>query len=123
MRKPLVVLDEEHERVFERVAAVDVAKASGVVCVRTPGRPGGPRQNQVFEDVAATTGAITELGRFLVAEKVQMVTMEATSDYWRIWYCVLEMAGLAVQLVPRTRPGRSRAGPRPTSWTRSGRPG
>jgi len=123
VRKPLVVLDEEHERVFERVAAVDVAKASGVVCVRTPGRPGGPRQNQVFEDVAATTGAITELGRFLVAEKVQMVTMEATSDYWRIWYVVLEMAGLAVQLVPRTRPGRSRAGPRPTSWTRSGWPG
>jgi len=55
-------------------------------------------------------GAISELGRFLVAEKVQMVTMEATSDYWRIWYCVLEMAGLAVQLVSprqaRNTPGR-----------------
>jgi transposase len=100
VRKPRVVLDEEHERVFERVAAVDVAKASGVVCVRVPGPPGGPRQNRIFDDVAATTGAITELGRFLVAEKIQMVTMEATSDYWRIWYCVLEMAGLAVQLVP-----------------------
>jgi transposase len=99
VRKPRVVLDEEHERVFERVAAVDVAKASGVVCVRVPGPPGGPRQNRIFDDVAATTGAVTELGRFLVAEKIQMVTMEATSDYWRIWYCVLEMAGLAVQLV------------------------
>jgi transposase len=100
VRKPLVVLDEEHERVYERVAAVDVAKASGVVCVRTPGLAGQPRQNRVFADVTAATGAITELGRFLVAEKVQMVTMEATSDYWRIWYVVLEMCGLAVQLVP-----------------------
>ena len=25
--------------------------------------------------------------------------MEATSDYWRIWYYLLEAAGLAVQLV------------------------
>jgi transposase len=100
VRKPWVVLDEEHERVFERVAAVDVAKASGVVCLRAPSPSGQRRQNRIFDDVAATMGAITELGRFLVAEKVQMVTMEATSGYWRIWYCVLEMCGLAVQLVP-----------------------
>ena len=120
MRKPQVVLDEEHERVYERVAAVDVAKASGVVCVRTPGPPGGPRQNRIFDDVAATMGAITELGRFLVAEKVQMVTMEATSDYWRIWYCVLEMAGLAVQLVSprqaRNTPGRPKTGKLDAIW-------
>ena len=37
-----VVEDEEHERAWERVAAVDVAKASGVVCPRVPDedRPG-----------------------------------------------------------------------------------
>jgi transposase len=120
VRKPRVVLDEEHGRVFERVAAVDVAKASAVVCVRTPGPPGGPRQNRVIDDVAATMGAVTELGRFLVAEKVQMVTMEATSDYWRIWYCVLEMAGLAVQLVsPRQAqniPGRPKTGKLDAIW-------
>jgi transposase len=120
VRKPQVVLDEEHERVFERVAAVDVAKASGVVCVRTPGPAGGPRQNRIFDDVAATMGAITELGRVLVAEKVQMVTMEATSDYWRIWYCVLEMAGLAVQLVSphqaRNTPGRPKTDKLDAIW-------
>jgi transposase len=27
------------------------------------------------------------------------VTLEATSDYWRIFYYVLEMCGLTVQLV------------------------
>ena len=42
MRKPQVVPDEDHEVIYERVAAVDVAKASGVVCLRTPDtkRPG-----------------------------------------------------------------------------------
>jgi hypothetical protein len=32
VRKPQVIEDQEHERVFDRVAAVDVAKASGMVC-------------------------------------------------------------------------------------------
>ena len=30
MRKPQVVPDEDHEVIYERVAAVDVAKASGI---------------------------------------------------------------------------------------------
>ena len=30
---------------------------------------------------------------------MQMVTLEATSDYWRIFYYLLEALGLAVQLV------------------------
>ena len=42
MSKPQVIDDEEHERVHERVAAIDVAKDSGVVCTRLPhpSRPG-----------------------------------------------------------------------------------
>ena len=42
MEEPQEVQDEEYERVWERVAAVDVAKASGVVCTRVPdeARPG-----------------------------------------------------------------------------------
>ena len=34
--KPRVVPDEDHEVVYERVAAVDVAKASGVACSEGP---------------------------------------------------------------------------------------
>jgi hypothetical protein len=33
MREPQEICDEEHEQILERVAAVDVAKASGMVCV------------------------------------------------------------------------------------------
>jgi len=38
--KPQVIEDEQHERIYERVAAVDVAKDSGMVCTRMPHRPG-----------------------------------------------------------------------------------
>jgi len=40
-----------------------------------------------------------ELADHLVRERVQKVTLESTSDYWRIWYYLLEAAGLDVQLV------------------------
>ena len=100
MRKPRVIPDEDHEVVYERVAAVDVAKASGVVCMRLPdpARP-GRYANQIWDNVPAARARITELGRELLRHQVQMVTLESTSDYWRIWYYVLESTGLAVQLV------------------------
>jgi transposase len=95
--EPQVIEDEEHQRVFDKVAAVDVAKATGMVCVRLP-RQGGGRYSKVWE-VTATMGAVTGLARQLVKDRIEMVTLEATSDYWRIFYYVLEMCGLRVQLV------------------------
>ena len=96
MRKPRVIPDEDHEVVYERVAAVDVAKASGVVCMRLPdpARP-GRYSNQIWDNVPAARARIAELGRELLRHQVQMVTLESTSDYWRIWYYVLESVGLA----------------------------
>ena len=94
---PEVIPDAEHELVIERVAAVDVAKAAGKVCVRLPGKS-GRRCSRVW-DVPARTGAVTELGEQLVELGVQKITVESTSDYWRIWYYLLEAAGLSVQLV------------------------
>jgi transposase len=99
VRKPQVIDDEEYERVFDTVAAVDVAKKDGVVCLRGPhaSRPGG-RQSTVWT-VPATMNAVAALGEQLAAAGVQKVTVESTSDYWRVWYYVLEAAGLDVQLV------------------------
>ena len=37
---PEEIPDAEHELVIERVAAIDVAKAAGKVCVRLPGKDG-----------------------------------------------------------------------------------
>ncbi|HEV2253350.1 MAG TPA: IS110 family transposase [Streptosporangiaceae bacterium] len=99
MSKPQVVEDQEHKRTYERVAAVDVAKASGVVCVRGPhpSRPGA-RASTVWT-VQATMNAVTGLAAQLAAEGTQKVTLESTSEYWRIWFYLLEAAGLDVQLV------------------------
>jgi transposase len=99
VRMPQVIDDEEHERVFDTVAAVDVAKKDGVVCLRQPhrSRPGS-RQSTVWT-VPATMTAVSALGAELADAGVQKVTLESTSDYWRIWFYVLEAAGLDVQLV------------------------
>ena len=120
MGKPQVFDDQEQERVFERVAAVDVAKASGVVCLRLPhpAQPAG-RRSQVWE-VPATMHAVTELAGRLAAAGVQKVTLESTSDYWRIWFYVLEEAGLDVQLVnasqARNLPGRPKTDKLDAMW-------
>jgi transposase len=76
-----------------------VAKASGKVCVRVPHPSGGGRRISRVWDVEATTGAVTELADHLVGIGIEKVTVESTSDYWRIWFYLLESAGLAVQLV------------------------
>ena len=94
---PDEIPDADHELVIDRVCAIDVAKASGKVCVRV-GSNAGRRVSKVW-DVAATAGAVGELTDYLVDERIEKVTVESTSDYWRIWYYLLEAAGLDVQLV------------------------
>jgi transposase len=94
---PVEIPDAEHELVIERVAAIDVAKAAGKVCVRLPGKT-GRRFSRVW-DVPARTGAIGELAEQLIELGIGKVTVESTSDYWRIWYYLLEAAELSVQLV------------------------
>jgi transposase len=113
MMEPVEVPDEEHEQILERVAAIDVAKATGMVCTRVPhdSRP-GRRATRVWE-VAATTNAIIELGEYLAGLGIEKVTLESTSDYWRPFYYLLEAAGLDVQLVnareARGVPGRPKS--------------
>lgn len=89
----------DHELVIERVYAIDVAKAVGKgLCALAAPEPGGRRSSGVW-DVEATTGAVTELADHLVGVGIEKVTAESTSDYRRIWFYLLESAGLAVQLV------------------------
>ena len=107
MGKPRVVPDEDHEVIYERVAAVDVAKASGVVCLRAPdpARP-GRFASRIWDEVPAMRAAIEAVGRELLAHRVQMVTLESTSDYWRIWLrreapcCIPGLAGRNLEDIP-----------------------
>jgi transposase len=118
--RPQVIDDEEHERVHDRVAAVDVAKDSGVVCTRLPhpSRPGA-RRSTVWT-VKARMGTVRALGRQLKRDGIEIVTLESTSDYWRIWFFVLEACGLAVQLVnaaqAKNLPGRPKTDKLDAMW-------
>jgi transposase len=120
MREAQEVEDEGHERILERVCAIDVAKASGKVCTRVPhpSRPGA-RRTRVW-DVDATTNAVLELGEHLAGEGIEKVTLESTSDYWRIWFYLLEAAGLDVQLVNardvKNAPGRPKTDKLDSVW-------
>jgi transposase len=95
---PEEIPDEEYEQVLDRVAAVDVAKDSGMVCTRLSSGAGGRRTSRVWQ-VPATTNTVSDLAAQLVDLGIEKVTVESTSDYWRIWYYLLEAAGLDVQLV------------------------
>src|SRR5712691_9945461 len=81
-----------------------------MVCTRIPhpSRPGA-RRSTVWT-VQARMNAVRALGRQLKKDGIEIVTLESTSDYWRIWFFVLEACGLAVQLVnaaqAKSLPGR-----------------
>jgi transposase len=118
--RPQVLGDQEHERVHDRAAAIDVAKDTPMVCTRTPhpARP-GTRRATVWT-VRARMGAVRALGRQLRRDGIEIVTLESTSDYWRIWFFVLEACGLAVQLVhaaqAKNLPGRPKTDKLDAMW-------
>jgi transposase len=83
MDEPYEVADEEHEQIVARVAAVDVAKASGMVCTRVPHESKPGRRLSKVWSVPATTNAVTELADHLVCQGIERVVLESTSDYVR----------------------------------------
>jgi len=65
-------------------------------------------------------GEVIALGDHLRCQGIEMVTLESTSGYWRIWHAVLEAAGLRVQLVNarmvKNVPGRAKTGKKDAVW-------
>ena len=110
MREPREIEDREDELAVARVAAVDVAKASAVVCTRVP-REGGPGRfvTRVWP-VGATTNEIIELAAHLAGQRVEKVVLESTSAWWRPFFYLMEASGLHVELVNardvKNAPGR-----------------
>jgi transposase len=94
------VLDaDEHEDLLERVAAIDVAKASATICTRVPHPTIARRRVTRVWEVSSTTNAILTLADELAEAEVERVVIESTSDYWRPFFYLLEARGLVVWLV------------------------
>jgi transposase len=90
---------QDSEEIIERVAALDIGKAELVCCVRVPDpdRPG--RRLQEVETYSTMTRSLLGMADHLRALGVTRVVMEATSDYWKSPFYVLEAAGFEVWLV------------------------
>jgi len=89
----------EDEEIVARVAAIDVAKDSGMVCTRVP-HPDRPRRRvTTVWSVPARTAAIMDLAGQLTDKGIERVVLESTSEYWRPFYYLLEARGLTVWVV------------------------
>jgi transposase len=102
------------ELIVERAAGLDVGKDEVVACIRVPDPAGAGRgrrrRRQEVRTYPTFTSGLEALADWLQAEGVTQVVMEATGQYWKpIWY-VLEERGLELLLVNarhvRILPGR-----------------
>ncbi|HZA73683.1 MAG TPA: IS110 family transposase [Propionibacteriaceae bacterium] len=90
---------EDAEEIIERVAALDIGKAELVACVRVPSpdRPG--TRAQEITTHSTMTRSLLRLADRLRELGVTRVVMEATSDYWKPVFYLLEAVGLDPWLV------------------------
>jgi transposase len=85
------------ELVHPRCAGLDVAKDEVVACVRVPDGHGGRAQE--VRTFPTFTSGLEALAGWLAGEEITQVVMEATGQYWKpIWY-VLEEWGFELLLV------------------------
>jgi transposase len=89
----------DEEQIIERVAALDVGKEELVCCVRLPAPEGRRRRLQEVSTHSTMTGSLAELAERLVDLRIERVVMEATSDYWKPVFYLLEAHGLDPWLV------------------------
>ena len=86
------------EVVHVRSAGLDVSKKDAKVCVRIAGT-GGRTTVETVTTWGSTTNQVLALREHLVAARVTCAVMEATGDYWKPFYYLLEDAGFELMLV------------------------
>ena len=90
---------EEHQEIIERVAALDIGKASLMCCVRVPNSRAPGRRLQEVNTYSTMTRSLLRMADRLRELGVTRVVMEATSDYWKPAFYLLEAAGFETWLV------------------------
>jgi transposase len=95
--------------VHPRCAGIDISKRDAKVCVRVASA-GRAKATSTVTTWGSVTNQVLALREHLVAEQVTLVVMEATSDYWKPFYYLLEDGPFEVMLVNarhvRNLPGR-----------------
>jgi transposase len=90
---------QDEEQIIARVAAIDIGKAELVCCVRIPGPGNTRRRLQEVSTHPTMTRSLSDLANHLVGLGIERVVMEATSDYWKPVFYLLEAHGLQPWLV------------------------
>jgi transposase len=90
---------QDNEEIVERVAALDIGKAEVVCCARVPGAGRSGRRMQEVTTYATMTRSLLGMSERLAALGVTRVVMEATSDYWKPVFYLLEAHGFDTWLV------------------------
>jgi transposase len=91
--------DPQVEEVVARVAALDIGKAEVVCCVRVPHEDKPGRRCQEVTTHSTMTRSLLAMSDHLRCVGVSRVVMEATSDYWKPVFYLLEAQGLDPWLV------------------------
>src|SRR6266705_993262 len=113
--------DVQDEPLFvQRVAGLDIAKAEVEVTIRVPSdtRPG--RRQQETRTFGTTRRALEDLGDWLRCWGVTTIGMEATGDYWKPVFFLLESRGLDCDLYNAAQvkalPGRPKTDRADSIW-------
>ena len=95
------MLEETHEteEVIQRVAALDIGKAELVCCIRVPSPDTPGKRLQEVATYQTMTRSLLVLADRLGELGVTRVVMEATSDYWKPVFYLLEAQGFETWLV------------------------
>ncbi|HEU4523670.1 MAG TPA: IS110 family transposase [Gemmatimonadales bacterium] len=86
------------ELVHPRCAGIDISKKDAKVCVRVAGA-GRRKTVETVTTWGSMTNRVLALRDHLIAERVTCAVMEATGDYWKPFYYLLEDAGFELLLV------------------------
>ena len=90
---------QDDQEIIARVAALDIGKAELVCCVRVPDEDRPRRRLQEVETYATMTRSLLTMADRLRCLGVTRVVMEATSDYWKPAFYLLEAHGSGTWLV------------------------
>ena len=86
------------EVLHPRCAGIDVSKRDAKVCVRIAGA-GRRKTTETVTTWGSMTAEVLALREHLLQQRVTLVVLESTGDYWKTFYDVVEDAGFEVMLV------------------------
>jgi transposase len=111
---------QDSEEIIERVAALDIGKAELVCCARVPDEDRPGRRLQEVQAYSTMTRSLLGMADHLACLGVTRVVMEATSDYWKPVFYLLEAAGFETWLVNakdvKHLPGRPKTDKLDAAW-------